>query len=100
MIPVVHCHKPYVRTPSPRPSPLRGEGEVCRARFIHIQRASDLLRAFRSRLPLPSGERDGVRGLGRFGLRTAALAVAILASSARADLVPYKIVGDAIPASL
>ena len=35
-----------------------------------------------------------------FGLRTAALAVAIFASTARAELVPYKIVGDAIPASL
>ena len=60
------------------------------------------LRAFRSRLPLPRGERDGVRGLGRFGLRTAALAatLAILASNAHAELVPYKIVGDAIPASL
>jgi L-cysteine S-thiosulfotransferase len=41
-----------------------------------------------------------VRGLGRFRLRTAALAVAILGSDARADLVHYKIVGDAIPASL
>jgi sulfur-oxidizing protein SoxX len=58
------------------------------------------LRAFRSRLPLPSGERDGVRGLGRFGLRAAALAVAILSSNAHAELVPYKIAGDAIPASL
>ena len=61
------------------------------------------LRAFRLRLPLPRGERDGVRGLGRFGLRTTALAVAILAilsPNANADLVPYKIVGDAIPASL
>jgi sulfur-oxidizing protein SoxX len=35
-----------------------------------------------------------------FGLRTAALAVAIFASTARAELVPYKIIGDAIPASL
>jgi sulfur-oxidizing protein SoxX len=37
-----------------------------------------------------------------FGLRTAALAatLVILASTARAELVPYKIVGDAIPASL
>jgi sulfur-oxidizing protein SoxX len=35
-----------------------------------------------------------------FGLRTTALAVAILASSARAELVAYKIAGDAIPASL
>jgi sulfur-oxidizing protein SoxX len=58
------------------------------------------LRAFRSRLPLPRGERDGVRGLGRFGLRTAALAVAILSSNAHAELVSYKIAGDAIPASL
>jgi L-cysteine S-thiosulfotransferase len=58
------------------------------------------LRAFRLRLPLPRGERDGVRGLGRFGLRTAALVVAILTSNARADLVSYKISGDAIPASL
>jgi L-cysteine S-thiosulfotransferase len=41
-----------------------------------------------------------VRGLGRFGLRTAALVVAILTSNARADLVSYKISGDAIPASL
>jgi sulfur-oxidizing protein SoxX len=43
-----------------------------------------------------------VRGLGRFGLRTAALAatLAILASNARAELVAYKIAGDAIPASL
>jgi sulfur-oxidizing protein SoxX len=82
---------------------------VCgRPRFICMQRAFDSLREFaslravRSRLPLPSGERDGVRGLGHFGLRTAALAatVAILASTARAELVPYKITGDAIPASL
>jgi L-cysteine S-thiosulfotransferase len=35
-----------------------------------------------------------------FGLRTAALAITILASNAHAELVPYKIVGDAIPASL
>jgi sulfur-oxidizing protein SoxX len=41
-----------------------------------------------------------VRGLGHFGLRTAALTVAILASTARAELVAYKIAGDAIPASL
>lgn len=38
--------------------------------------------------------------LNRFGLRTAALAVAILASTAHAEFVPYKIIGDAIPASL
>jgi sulfur-oxidizing protein SoxX len=73
-----------------------------------MQRACDSLqafaslRAFRSRLPLPSEERDGVRGLGRFGLRTAALAatLAILASNAHAELVSYKIAGDAISASL
>ena len=43
-----------------------------------------------------------MRGLGRFRLCTAALAatLAILASNAHAELVPYKIVGDAIPASL
>jgi sulfur-oxidizing protein SoxX len=43
-----------------------------------------------------------VRGLGHFGLRTAALAAALatLASTADAELVTYKIVGDAIPASL
>jgi sulfur-oxidizing protein SoxX len=41
-----------------------------------------------------------VRGLRRFGLRAAALAVAILTSNARAELVTYKIVGDAIPVSL
>jgi sulfur-oxidizing protein SoxX len=35
-----------------------------------------------------------------FGLRTAALTAAILASTAHAGLVTYKIVGDAIPASL
>ena len=60
------------------------------------------LRAFRSRLPLPRGERDGVRGLGRFRFGTVALAatLAILTSNVRAELVPYKIVGDAIPASL
>jgi sulfur-oxidizing protein SoxX len=71
-----------------------------------MQRVFDSLQAFaslrtvRSRLPLPRGERDGVRGLGHFGLRTATLAVAILASNARAELVPYKIDGDAIAASL
>ena len=60
------------------------------------------LRAFRSRLPLPGGERDGVRGLGSFRLSTAALAatLAIIAANARAELVAYKIAGDAIPASL
>jgi sulfur-oxidizing protein SoxX len=60
------------------------------------------LRAVRSRLPLPRGERDGVRGLGRFRLGTAAVAatLAILTSNARAELVAYAIVGDAIPASL
>jgi len=80
---------------------------VCRRlRFSRMQRVFDSLqvfaslRAVRSRLPLPRGERDGVRGLERFGLRTTALAVAILASTARAELVAYKIVGDAIPASL
>jgi sulfur-oxidizing protein SoxX len=80
---------------------------VCR-RPRFIQRVFDslqvfaLLRAFRSRLPLPSGERDGARGLGRFRFGAAALAatVAILASNARAELVAYKIAGDAIPASL
>jgi sulfur-oxidizing protein SoxX len=61
-----------------------------------------LLRAFRSRLPLPGGERDGVRGLGRFRFGTAALAatLAIFTSNAHAELVPYKIAGDAIAASL
>jgi sulfur-oxidizing protein SoxX len=104
---VIHRHNSGFRTPSPNPSPLWGEGAVCRRpRFSRVQRAFDSLRvfasrrAFRSRLPLPRGERDGVRGLGRFGLRTTALAVAILASSARAELVAYKISGDAIPASL
>jgi len=82
---------------------------VCRRpRFNRVQRVFDSvrvfasLRAFRLRLPLPRGEKDGVRGLGRFRLRTAALAatLAILTSNARAELVAYKIVGDAIPASL
>jgi sulfur-oxidizing protein SoxX len=43
-----------------------------------------------------------VRGLGRFryGTATLAAALAILASNARAELVTYKIAGDAIPASL
>src|ERR1700729_2310230 len=109
MIPVVPCHNSYFRTPSPHPSPLWGEGGVCRRpRFNRMQRALDSLRkfalrrAFRSRLPLPSGERDGVRGLGSFRFSTAALAatLAILASNAHAELVPYKIIGDAIPASL
>jgi len=109
----------YFRTPSPHPSPLWGEGAVCRRpRFICLQRAFDSLQAlaslrvfdslqafaslrvFRLRLPLPRGERDGVRGLGHFGLRTAALALAILASNAHAELVAYKIAGDAIPVSL
>ena len=79
-----------------------------RPRFTRMQRVLDSLqvfaspRAFRSRLPLPRGERDGVRGLGRFRLSTAALAatLAILASNAHAELVAYKIAGDAIPASL
>ncbi len=35
-----------------------------------------------------------------FGLRTTALAVAILSSTAHAELIAYKIAGDAIPASL
>jgi sulfur-oxidizing protein SoxX len=82
---------------------------VCRRpRFNRMQRAFDSLRkfalrrAFRSRLPLPRGERDGVRGLGSFRFSTAALAatLAILTSNARADLVSYKIVDDTIPASL
>jgi sulfur-oxidizing protein SoxX len=60
------------------------------------------LRAFRSRLPLPGGERDGVRGLRPLRLSTRVLAatLAILTSNARAELVPYKIAGDAIAASL
>ena len=43
-----------------------------------------------------------MRGFGRFRLSTAALAatLAIIASNARAELVAYKIAGDAIPASL
>jgi len=43
-----------------------------------------------------------VRGLGRFRFRTATLAamLAMLTSNAYAELVAYKIVGDAIPASL
>jgi sulfur-oxidizing protein SoxX len=43
-----------------------------------------------------------VRGLGRFRFGTVALAatLAIFNSNVRAELVPYKIVGDAIPASL
>jgi sulfur-oxidizing protein SoxX len=73
-----------------------------------MQRAFDSLRAFaslravRSRLPLPSGERDGVRGLGplRLSTRVLAAALAILASNARAELVAYKVAGDAIPISL
>jgi sulfur-oxidizing protein SoxX len=73
-----------------------------------MQRAFDSLqvfaslRAVRSRLPRPSGERDGVRGLRRFRFFTAALAatLAILASNGHAELVSYKIAGDAIPASL
>ena len=79
-----------------------------RPRFRRMQRACDSLqvfaslRAVRSRLPLPRGERDGVRGLGRFRFGTTAVAatLAILASTAHAELVSYKIVGDAIPASL
>ena len=35
-----------------------------------------------------------------FGLRTTALAFAILSSTAHAELIAYKIAGDAIPASL
>jgi sulfur-oxidizing protein SoxX len=77
---------------------------VCRRRlrFFHFRRAFASLRAFRSRLPLPRGERDGVRGLGRFRFDTAALGaiLTILASNAHAELVAYKIVSDAIPASL
>jgi len=82
---------------------------VCRRlRFSRMQRVFDSLqvfaslRAVRSRLPLPRGERDGVRGLERFGFGTVALAatLAIFSSNVRAELVPYKIVGDAIPASL
>jgi sulfur-oxidizing protein SoxX len=41
-----------------------------------------------------------VRGRGRFRFGAAALAFAFLASNASAELVAYKIVGDAIPASL
>ncbi len=109
----MHGYNPRVRTPSPRPSPLRGEGDDCRLLFaipphrargsrfkLYVRPAFDLLRAFRSHLPLPSGERDGVRGLRRFRIGTGLLAVAILVSPAHADLVPYKIVGDAIPQSL
>jgi len=82
---------------------------VCRRPcFSRMQRAFDFLRVFtslravRSRLPLPRGERDGVRGLGpcRLSMRALAATLAILSSNARADLVHYKIVGDAIPASL
>jgi L-cysteine S-thiosulfotransferase len=82
---------------------------VCRRpRLMCTQRAFDSLRAFaslravRSRLPLPSGERDGVRGLWPLRLSTRVLAatLAILASNAHAELVAYKIAGDAIPTSL
>jgi L-cysteine S-thiosulfotransferase len=79
-----------------------------RPRFNRMQRACDSLqvfaslRAFRLRLPLPRGERDGVRGLGRFRFGTATLAatLAILSPTAHAELIPYKIAGDSIPASL
>ena len=79
-----------------------------RPHFTRMQRAFDSLqvfaslRTFRSRLPLPRGERDGVRGLGRFGLVPAAVAamLGVLTSTTRAELVPYKISGDAISASL
>ena len=54
-------------------------------------------------LPLPVGERDGVRGLRRFRIILSTLAAAAMVvptSNARAELVHYQIVGDAIPQSL
>jgi L-cysteine S-thiosulfotransferase len=66
---------------------------------MHCQFA--LPRAIRLRLPLPRGERDGVRGHGRFRTAiAAAVMLGIFIPTADAELVPYKIVGDAIPASL
>jgi L-cysteine S-thiosulfotransferase len=101
---VTIVHDPHFRAPSPRPSPRWGEGEESRRspRVTRIRYALNLLRRRHSRLPLPSGERDGVRGLWRFKTVTAAAAamLGILTSTSEAELVPYKIVGDAIPASL
>ena len=106
---MVTCHNSYFRTPSPHPSPLWGEGAVCRRpRFTRMQRVLIRCRcsprcAHSARASLsPGGERDGVRGLGRFRFSTTTLAVtvAILAPNAHAELVAYKINGDAIPASL
>ena len=102
-------HDPRVRTPSPRPPPLRGEGEAHRPRFIAYRHDLNSSRkftsrsAYGSRLPLSGGGRDGLRGLRRSGLGAKFLAVAVVAfltSAARAELVRYAVVGDAIPASL
>ena len=103
-------YTPYARTPSPHPSPPRAEGGACRLlaatrqrRTLRVRHVFNSLRTSRSHLPLPSRERDGVRGLRRWRFGAGLLAAAALIAltfPARAELVHYQIVGDAIPASL
>jgi L-cysteine S-thiosulfotransferase len=93
----------YIRTPSPRPSPLRGAAEVYLSHLAHARCFFASWRVRGLRLPLPRGDRDGVRGLRHFrlsaGLLTAAAAI-IFTFPASAELVHYQVVGDSIPASL
>jgi L-cysteine S-thiosulfotransferase len=76
--------------------------ELCASPPFDLLHPFNRLRALRKLVPLPRGERDGVRGLRRTRIAASVLAAAAVlsASNARAELVHYQVVGDAIPQSL